>query len=316
MGKRSTPRRGSMQVWPRKRAARQYPYVRNVPETKEARPLMFAGYKAGMTHVSVIDNFPNSKTKNQEIVYPVSVLECPPLKVFGIRYYKGKRSVGEKKAEKPDKDLGRKIKLAKNQSNKEINDFDNLTLLVHTQPRLAKIKKKPEVFEVKIGGSLEEKQKYSAEKLGKEISINEVFNAGELVDTRAITRGHGYQGPVKRFGVMIRQHKAEKTKRGPGNIGPWTGPKMWRVAHAGQMGYHQRTEYNKWIIRIDNEISKVNPKGAFPHYGIVNNAYLLIKGSVQGAQKRLVMLTKALRPDYKVPKEAPKIVSVNLESKQ
>jgi large subunit ribosomal protein L3 len=76
-----------------------------------------------------------------------------------------------------------------------------------------------------------------------------------LVDTIAITKGKGIQGPVKRWGIKRLPHKSRKTVRGVGSIGPWTpGTVMYSVPRAGQMGFHQRTEYNKQILKIGDDI--------------------------------------------------------------
>ena len=63
MGKRVNPRHGSMQVWPRKRSKRIQPRIRSKPIIKDAIPVGFAGYKAGMTQVIGIDAYKNSLTK-------------------------------------------------------------------------------------------------------------------------------------------------------------------------------------------------------------------------------------------------------------
>ncbi|MCX6707831.1 MAG: 50S ribosomal protein L3 [Candidatus Woesearchaeota archaeon] len=81
-------RSGSMQFWPRKRARRQYPRVRCWANKKEAVILGFAGYKVGMTHIMHLDNRKNSKTKGQEISSPVTIVECPPIKIISVRFYK------------------------------------------------------------------------------------------------------------------------------------------------------------------------------------------------------------------------------------
>jgi len=65
------------------------------------------------------------------------------------------------------------------------------------------------------------------------------------------------------------------------------------VAHAGQTGFHQRIDYNHQILKIDSE--PVNPKGGFIGYGVTKNPCLLIKGSVPGPKKRLIMLTASIR---------------------
>jgi len=84
---------------------------------------------------------------------------------------------------------------------------------------------------------------------------------------------------------------------------------------AGQMGYHQRTEYNKRILKIGNNGEEVTPKGGFLHYGIIKNNYVILKGSVQGPPKRLIVLRSAIRcPEDKFG--LPEITYLSRESKQ
>ena len=85
---------------------------------------------------------------------------------------------------------------------------------------------------------------------------------------------------------------------------------MWKVPHAGQMGYFQRMEHNKWILKIGNKAEEINPKGGFTKYGLVKNPYILFKGSVGGSKKRLIRFNAAIRPNKNVPQEAPTIKQV------
>ena len=76
----------------------------------------------------------------------------------------------------------------------------------------------------------------------------------------------------------------------------------------GQHGYHHRTEINKKIYRVGKEGESshkattehdatekdITPMGGFPHYGIVKNDYLMIKGGIGGPRKRLVTLRQSL----------------------
>jgi large subunit ribosomal protein L3 len=261
----------------------------------------------------VVDNRPNSLTHNQDIFVPTTIIECPPLKALSVRFYKKTHSGLRLMCEvfsKPDKELAKKISMPKKAPKKfeDIKDFDDLRLNVYTQPRLVGIeKKKPELFEIALGGSKEEKLAYAKGVLGKEIKIEDVFAEGQQIDVHAVTRAHGLQGPVKRFGVAIRQHKSEKTKRGPGSLGPWTGARQYRVAKAGQTGYHVRTERNKQILKISSKPEEINTKGGFLHYGNIKNSYILVKGSLQGTPKRLLRFTPSPRPNKKLPEEAPQI---------
>ncbi len=330
MGKAHKPRSGSMQYWPRKRAKRHYARVRSWPMSKEAKLLGFAGYKVGMTHLAFIDNKKQTLTKGQEINCPVTIIECPPLKAASVRFYKKNNScsklVSEIFAEKLDKELERKINMPKAQKPKtsegsektkkkieDIKDYDDITILVYTQPKLTGIgKKKPEMFEIGMGGDKEAKLQYAKSILGKEISVKDIFKEGQQVDIHAVTKGKGFQGPVKRFGISIRASKSEKTKRGPGSLGGWKaqGHFMYRVAHAGQTGYHTRTHYNSWLLKISDKPEEINQKSGFKHYGVVKNQYILLKGSVDGSTKRLIRMVNSLYPNRKTPVEAPSITHI------
>ena len=320
MPQKRTPRAGSMQYWPRKRAKRIYARVRNWAASKEAKLLGFAGYKVGMTHLIINDNRKASTTKGMGIFCPATIIECPPLKPVSIRFYKstqyGSKLVSEVMADNFDKELKRKIILPKKKDAKKgiLNDYDYIRLVVHTSPgRTGLGKKMPEIFEAAIGGNKEDQIKYAQEKLGKEINVSEVFKEGQQLDIHAVSKGKGVQGPVKRFGVSLRQHKSEKGVRRVGSLGGWKaqGHIMWRVAKAGKMGYHTRTERNKWLLKIGND-AEMNKKGGFEKYGVVKNPYVLVKGSVTGPKKRLVRFNEALVPNKIRPSEAPSIQYINI----
>ncbi len=316
-----------MQYAPRKRSSRIVARVRSWHTDKEPRPVGFAGYKAGMTHAMVIDNRTHSKTKGREIFMPITVIECPPLKISSIRFYKKTASkrllVSETFTEKPDKELSRKITLPKKMKKRpedvKPESYDEIRVLAHTQPRLTGIgKKKPELVELALGGRKDEQLSFAKENLGKEVRVEDIFKEGAQLDAHAITTGKGYQGPVKRFGIGLKGHKSEKSRRAPGSLGGWKsqGKVMYRVAHAGQMGMQQRIMLNSWLLKIGAKPEEINPKGGFITYGNVRNTYLLVKGSVPGPKKRLITFTHASRPDRRTPKAAPTLSYVSLASKQ
>lgn len=312
------PRFGSLAYHPRKRAKRQIASIDSWAKIKEAKLLGFAGYKVGMFHLMITDNNPNSMTKGETISCPATIIECPPLKTASIRFYKktidGLKVVSDVLAENFDKELERKITMPKSRKKiDDVKDFDDLTLVVYTQPKLSGIgKKKPELFEIAVGGEKEEKLNYAKNILGKEIKVEEVFKEGNQIDIHAITKGKGIQGPVKRFGIGLKSHKSEKGRRNPGSLGPWKGQVniMWKIAHAGQTGYFQRTELNKWLLKIGNKGEEINPKGGFLRYGIIKNPYVIVKGSVAGPKKRLIRFNFAIRANKNIPKEAPIIKQV------
>ncbi len=308
MGDIHHPHRGSMQFWPRKRSKHSIARVRAWANSTQAKVLGFIGYKAGMTQLLVQDNRKNSMTKGEEIAIPATIIDCPPMLVCGIAFYKHSNKVTQILAEKLNHDLGKKIVFPKKEGKKldQISDFDDLRLLVHSQPKLTSVgAKKPKLMEVVLGGNRDSKLAYAKEMLGKEIKIQDVFSDTHLLDVHGISKGKGFQGTVKRYGVPIRQHKAEKTKRGIGTLGSWTPKRVeYTVANPGKMGYHQRTEYNKELLKIGENVDDINPKGGIIRYGLVKNSYALIKGSLIGPKKMSLVLTPAIRPNKKMTKGA------------
>jgi len=302
------PREGSLAFYPRKRAARIYPNIDTYPSIEKTIPLAFAAYKVGMGHIIALDTRKNSPTYGLQISVPVTILEAPPLKVIGVRVYqkttKGLKVLTEIYTKELPTELERKVKIKSNYSEQKLEEIkklaekiSNVRIIVATQPKKAGIgKKKPEVFEIEIGGkSAEEKLTCALNLLGKEISANEIFKEGEVVDVIAVTKGKGTQGPVKRFGVKIQGRKAKGKRRHVGSLGQERPGKVrWTVPMAGQMGFQTRTELNKRILKFGDG-NEINPKGGFKRYGIVKSSFIIIEGSVPGSKKRLVMIRKAIR---------------------
>ncbi|MBI2669198.1 50S ribosomal protein L3 [Candidatus Woesearchaeota archaeon] len=313
MGRIHHPRLGSMQFWPRKRSRHSLVRVRSWPANSKVKPLAFIGFKAGMTHVMAVDNYGKSMTKNETVALPVTIIECPPMKVAGIAFYKqdlwGIQKCGTLLTEKPEKELSRKFPLPIKNHGQIPAQFDDLRLLVQSQPKLTSVgTKKPKLIEIALGGNKDEKLRYAQEMVGKELQVEEVLQGYNLVDVKGVTRGKGYQGTVKRFGAHLRQHKAEKTKRGIATLGSWHPNRiLFTVPQGGKMGYHFRTEYNKQILKISKNPAEVNKTGGNTHYGQIKNPYVLVKGSIVGPQKRALVLTQPMRPDQFIPKEMPEI---------
>jgi len=123
---------------------------------------------------------------------------------------------------------------------------------------------------------------------------------------------------VRRSDSESSSHKNSKHRRNVGTLGSFQpGYVRPTVPNAGQMGYHQRTEYNKRVLRIGEDGEEVTPNGGFLHYGKVRNQYVILHGSIPGPAKRLVRLRDASRPHVYVKLEkAPEIAYISKESKQ
>ncbi|PIY34893.1 MAG: 50S ribosomal protein L3, partial [Candidatus Aenigmarchaeota archaeon CG_4_10_14_3_um_filter_37_21] len=302
------------------------PNVSTWKQTDKLRVSGFAGYKAGMTQALIIDSKKNSPTSGEEILVPSTILDCPPLLVLGVRFYKqninGFYSFSEVWDEKilKNKDLKRKL-VVKEYTHKEkmkeieksLDEIKKIRLLIITQPRNSGIgKKTPEIFEIELTGKdAKEKFNYSKEILGKEIKAKDVFKEGEYVDVIGVSKGKGFQGVIKRWGVKMQNRKNMKKRRHIGTLGPETPRRVrWTVPMAGQLGFFKRTEYNKRIIKIGEDGKDVTPKSGLTGYGVVKKDYIVIEGSVPGPRKRLIMLRAGFRtPKVSVlPAEVKKIL--------
>ncbi len=323
------PRHGSLQFWPRVKSKRPYAKVSSWAKTKNPSLLGFVGYKVGMTHIVLKDSRSNSQTKGETVTWPVTVIECPSIKVLSLRFYKqtpyGFNVVSEVLNPKADKDLARKISLAKKQTydakikelGSKLDQFDDIRLLIYTQPKKTGIgKKRPEVMEIGLGGdNVKSKFDYALSVFDKEIRVSDVLKAGIKIDVHGVTKGKGFQGPVKRFGIQLMSHKAEKKRR----TAPW-GPGVpakihWGMILPGRLGFNLRTEYNKDLVLVADKPEKVNPKGGFMHYGLVKNDFVLVKGSVPGHVSRLITLTNPVR-GMKGFGQSMEVQHISQESKQ
>ncbi len=303
------PREGSKGYYPRKRSQRIYATVTSFPETDKPKIMGFAGYKAGMLHAMIVDGMKSSKTFGQEISVPLTVIDCPPIKVIGMRSYvnsvDGLKVLSEVLVKDLPKDLSRKLKIGNFKTDEKLAEMEKnlakiskIRAIVSTQPRLSGFgKKTPEVFELEIGGKdTKEKFDFAKNLLNKDVTINDFTREGELVDVVGVTKGKGTQGPVKRFGVSIQNRHAKKKLRHVGSLGQERPGKVrYTVPMAGQMGFWRRTELNKRILKIGTG-QDITPKNGFTSYGVVKNNYVLLEGSVMGSRKRLVMLRSAIRP--------------------
>ncbi len=306
MPKHGHMRHGSLQFYPRVRAKKVLPRVKWDSLTKEKVGLLgFIGYKVGMKSAYVKDSTPNSLTKGQKIYIPVTIIECPTLKIMSVRFYKNKKLMGEVLNSNLDKELKRVVKIPKEKKeSKKIDDFkekaDNVRVIVYSQVKKTNIKKRPNISEIGLSGNFEDKLNFIKENLNKEISIKEVLNLenDKVIDIRGITKGKGNQGPTKRFGLSLRAHKSEKGIRGPGSGGPWHPARVeFTQPMAGQMGYFSRVVYNNRIILIKSNSDKdINPKQGFKKFGEIKTDYIIVRGSVQGPSKRQLLITSALRP--------------------
>ncbi|RLG15661.1 50S ribosomal protein L3 [Candidatus Pacearchaeota archaeon] len=307
MPARKSPRKGSLQFWPRKRARKALSSVNwNAINSNFIKNIKgFIGYKAGMASAYVKDNTPNSMTKGKKITIPITIIECPPIKILSVRFYKNSRVIKEILAESLDKELKKKIKLPKNKKKFEEavkdKEYDDIRIIVYSVVKNSNIKKTPDLSEIGLKGDIEEKLKFVKEHLNKEISVLEVFEKGQLIDLRGLTKGKGLQGPVKRFGIGLKAYKSEKGRRRPGSLGPWHPARVtFRAPQAGQLGMFTRIIYNNKIIDLGKAENKFKN---IKNFGDIKTDYIIVAGSVQGPAKRQLLITAPLRETKKQSKK-------------
>ena len=184
-----------------------------------------------------------------------------------------------------------------------------IRVIAHTQIRKLRLRqKKAHIMEIQVnGGSIRQKVDFAVSLLEKPVPVSAVFDENEMIDTIAVTKGKGFEGVTTRWGTRRLPRKTHKGLRKVGCIGAWHPSRVnFAVPRAGQNGYHHRTEINKKIYRLgvkegrnaktesDLTTKPITPMGGFPHYGVVNEDFLIIKGAVPGVKKRVITLRKSL----------------------
>jgi len=343
------PRHGSLGFLPRKRCKRNRGKVKTFPKddaSKECHFTAFAGYKAGMTHITREVTKPGSKSHKKEVCEAVTIIEAPPMMVVGMVGYietpRGLRSIATVWAQHLSEECRRrfyknwhksKSKRAFAKYEAKYTEADGAAIqaecdkiakhcaivraLAHTQiKKIGLRQKKAHIMEIQInGGTVADKVAFIRDHFEKPVAISTVFEQNEMIDTCGITKGHGFEGVVTRWGVTRLPRKTHKGLRKVACIGSWHPSRVsYSVPRAGQNGYHHRTEINKKVYRIatgvrgadgqitannastewDLTVKGITPVGGFPHYGEVNEDYIMLKGGVTGVKKRVITLRKSL----------------------
>lgn len=279
-------------------------------EGDEPKILAHCGFKAGCVQIVSIDDRDKTPNAGKQLVSLGTVLVTPPVLILGIRGYSkdhnGLHAEFDVYAEDIPKNIAKEITLKNKKdaivmAEKSLKKIKEIFAVVAVSPRAAGLEqKKPYIFEASVsGGDIKKQFDHVKELLGREVKVDQVFETGASVDVAAITKGKGWQGVIQRYGAKKKQHKSRKTVRELGSLGPIS-PQyvMYTVPRAGQMGFHQRIEYDKRIMIIGNtEDSKIriNPDGGYKHFGLIKGDYVVLKGSVPGTYRRLIKLRSQIR---------------------
>jgi len=343
------PRHGHLGFLPRKRSRQIRGRCRAYPKDDPSQKPHFTSFmcfKAGMTHIVRDVDRAGSKVNKKEVVEAVTILEAPPMAIVGITAYRetprGNRSLGTVWARHVSAEFRRRFyrnwkqssqraftqykrfansKQGRVEADRQLARFTKratvVRVIAHTQNRKLRNHrvqtKKAFIQEVQInGGTIAQKVAMAKGLLEKEVRIDSVFNTKEACDVCSVSKGHGMEGVVHRWGVACLPRKTHRGLRKVACIGAWHPERVsYTVARAGQNGYHHRTQLNKKIYRIgkgafvdhknaqtehDLTEKSITPMGGFVGYGIVRNDYVMLKGSVAGPRRRVITLRRPMAP--------------------
>jgi len=342
------PRSGSIGFLPRKRTRHIWGKLKSFPKDDESKPphfTAFMSFKAGMTHIVRDVDKPGSKLHKKEVVEGVSVLEAPPMVVAGLvgyvetprglraltsvwaghlneevkrRFYKSWHTSKQKAFTKYQKRWSEASKAGGDEPMKAELErakkyCQTIRAICHTQVSKAYKQKKAHIKEIQInGGNISQKVDFVKGLFEQQVKVTDVFTKDEMIDIVGVTKGHGFEGVVTRWGVTRLVRKSHRGLRKVACIGTWHPTRVqFQVPRSGQNVYGHRTEINKKIYRIgapskddakgastEQDLTEkgITPMGGFSHYGEVNQDWVMLKGTVMGCRKRVITMRKSLLP--------------------
>ncbi|WVZ02761.1 hypothetical protein V8G54_023567 [Vigna mungo] len=272
----------------------------------------------------------------KETCEAVTIIETPPLVVVGVVGYvktpRGLRTLNTVWAQHLSEEVKRRF--YKNWCKSKKKAFTKYTKKYETEEGKKDIRKlrglkqkKAHLMEIQVnGGTVAQKVDYAYSFFEKQIPVDAVFQKDEMIDIIGVTKG-----VVTRWGVTRLPRKTHRGLRKVACIGAWHPARVsFTVARAGQNGYHHRTELNKKIYKVaktgqeshtaitefDRTEKDITPMGGFPHYGVVKDDYIMVKGCCVGPKKRVLTLRQSLlKQTSRVALEEIKLKFIDTSSK-
>jgi len=251
-------------VGEKKRTRKHRGKIRSFPKddaSKAPHFTAFAGFKAGMTHITRDIFRIDSRLHKKEVVEAVTIIETSPMKVVGFVGYietiKGLRALGTVWANVLSNELKRRFyknwyhskKKAFTKYEKKKNVQENtearilkycttIRAICHTQVHMmGNLRtKKAHVMEVQVnGGDIAAKVNFIKGMFEKDLKVDQVFGKNEVIDVIGVTKGKGFTGVTKRYGVRKLPRKTHRGLRKVGCIGSWHPSKIqYTIPRAGQ----------------------------------------------------------------------------------
>jgi large subunit ribosomal protein L3 len=118
--------------------------------------------------------------------------------------------------------------------------------------------------------------------IGTPIKLDDIFQAGQLVDTRGLTRGRGFSGVVRRWSMagFVATHGTHEYRRHGGSIGTnmTPGRTLPNLKMPGQYGNETVSVLNLRVAKVDSEKN-----------------LLMIEGGIPGAKNGIVLVRAAVK---------------------
>ena len=137
-------------------------------------------------------------------------------------------------------------------------------------------------------------------KVGDKITAD-LFKAGDVVDVVGTSKGHGYTGAIKRWnmtiGVKGHGHSWHRTQGSMANLGL-----IQRITPGKHMSGHSG---NQSATILNQLVVEAN----------ADKNYILIKGSVPGAKKSLVLIRSAVKTQLGHPQKVSELVDLEAEAR-
>lgn len=143
-------------------------------------------------------------------------------------------------------------------------------------------------------------------KSGQEITLDQVFKQGVLVDITGVSKGKGFAGVVKRWGFAggPRTHGQSDRERHAGSIGATTTPgRVFKgMKMAGHLGNRQVTVRGLEIVKVDKDSGELWVRGSVPG---PNSSMVVIRKSKKKKQAYHELETPTVPQVSGVKEEAP-----------
>ncbi len=189
------------------------------------------GKKIGMTRIY----------NEMGAVIPVTVIEAGPCKVLQVKsestdgYNAIQVGFGTKKAQRVSKPLAGHFKKADSDGFYNVREF-----------------------------RVQNPEDYQA---GQDITLNEVFKTGDIIDVQGISKGKGFQGVMKRHGFRGGPGgHGSKFHRAPGSIGcsAWPARVVKGKKLPGRMGNDTVLKKNVLVVDVRDDENLIIVKGPVP----------------------------------------------------